>query len=294
MATSQSVTRRQSRNADAFNPEPAFPRLGARCPRMTAAILVQDTLAGLCLRAALRDKTGVLSCERVDELLPLLARQPVDIIIVAPWDSRGTAVAPVLRDIHRRWPSIPMAVYCRLTADAMREVVALIKSGVDDIILQGIDDRCQTLWSRLIVSVSRKAAQQALIALHPLLTEDVEPMVWYCLERAHSCLTVGDVATALQVHRRTLAHRMASAGLPAPSTMICWCRLLVAARLLEDPGRAVEQVALTLGFSSGAAFRNMLRRYTGLRPTELRFEGGLHCVVQQFKKGMRSPQLCFV
>lgn len=258
---------------------------------VTAAVLVRDGPGRAHLRAALRTKAAVLSCERIEDLLQVLAAHRVDVIVISPWDAQGARVAPVLRDIRTRWPSVPVAVYCSLAADAVREVVALAKSGADDVIFQGSDDQSQALWSRLLVSVSRRAADQALSALQPVLPAAVEPIVSYCLERAEKGVSVQKVAAAMQLHRRTLVNRLAAAGMPAPSSTISWCRLLVAARLLEDPGRAVEQVALALGFSSGAALRNMLRRYTGLRPSELRAQGGLQCVVRLFKNVIASPHL---
>jgi transcriptional regulator GlxA family with amidase domain len=70
--------------------------------------------------------------------------------------------------------------------------------------------------------------------------------------------------------------------------MIQWCRLLIAARMLEDPGRAVEHVALLLDFPSGASLRNMLKRYTGLRPLEIRENGGMRCVLHILRQTL-SP-----
>jgi AraC-like DNA-binding protein len=70
--------------------------------------------------------------------------------------------------------------------------------------------------------------------------------------------------------------------------MIGWCRLLIAARVLDDPGRTVEQVALKLDFPSGAALRNMFKRYTGLRTTEVRENGGVRCLVHVLKRELAA------
>lgn len=68
--------------------------------------------------------------------------------------------------------------------------------------------------------------------------------------------------------------------------MLGWCRLLAAAVLLEDRGRPVDHIALELDFPSGAAFRNMLKRYTGLSPAELRARGTLTEMSRQFRKAV--------
>jgi AraC-like DNA-binding protein len=110
------------------------------------------------------------------------------------------------------------------------------------------------------------------------------PFLRYCLEHARRDLSVEEVAAAMGVHRKTLVDRLRAARLPPPRAMIGWCRLLMAARMLDDPARTVEQVALKLDFPSGAALRNMFKRYTGLRTAEVRENGGVRCLVHAFKQ----------
>jgi AraC-like DNA-binding protein len=119
----------------------------------------------------------------------------------------------------------------------------------------------------------------------------VLPILRYCLEQGRRALTVEQVAQALHVHRKTLVDRLTAAGFPSPSALISWSRLMVAARLMEDPGRSIEQVALVLDFPSGTSMRNMVKRYTGLRPAEIRENGGMRCVLHAFKHaiGAVSP-----
>ena len=62
----------------------------------------------------------------------------------------------------------------------------------------------------------------------------------------------------------------------------------MAARMLDDPARTVEQVALKLDFPSGAALRNMFKRYTGLRTTEVRENGGVRCLIHAFKRELAA------
>ena len=60
--------------------------------------------------------------------------------------------------------------------------------------------------------------------------------------------------------------------------------MIVAVRLLDEPIYTLEQVALRLDFPSGTALRNMLIRYTGLGPRELRENGGVRCALHLFKR----------
>lgn len=261
----------------------------ARARPLAVAALIPDDVTRAYLVGELRGRADLLTCGCVHELLSLLARHRIDLIVVAPWDAVGARVAAVLRQVRDRLPSVPIAIYCALTTAAVREVVALTKAGADEVIFRSPDDHAGALWFRLLVAVNRRAANEALDALHSVLPTEVEPIISYCLDRAETGVRVGEVAAAFHVHRKTLANRVAAAGLPAPACLISWCRLLLAARLLEDPGRAVEQVALELGFGSGAALRNMLRRYTGLRPSQLRAKGGMRCVLEQFMCVASTP-----
>ena len=63
-----------------------------------------------------------------------------------------------------------------------------------------------------------------------------------------------------------------------------WCRVIVAVRLLEEPIYTLEQAALRLDFPSGTALRNMLVRYTGLRPREIRENGGIRCALHVLRR----------
>jgi AraC-like DNA-binding protein len=56
--------------------------------------------------------------------------------------------------------------------------------------------------------------------------------------------------------------------------LIGWGRLLALSMQLEDTVAAVDAIAHELQFSSPSALRNLLQRYAGLTPTELRRLGG--------------------
>jgi transcriptional regulator GlxA family with amidase domain len=92
---------------------------------------------------------------------------------------------------------------------------------------------------------------------------------------------VSELARAALCSPRTLRRTLGRAGLPAPEELLAWRRLLHAGRLLDD-GRSADGVARTLGFSSGSALRKCLKRHTGLRPRELRRQGGFTVLAALF------------
>jgi AraC-like DNA-binding protein len=101
-------------------------------------------------------------------------------------------------------------------------------------------------------------------------------------------LTVVDVADAVGLHPRSLHRRLQRVGLPSPSSSISWSRLFVAVRLMREGTRSVEDVALSLRFSSGSALRNMLKRHSGLTPSELRRPEGLSRIATIFTAADRG------
>jgi len=145
----------------------------------------------------------------------------------------------------------------------MKRVPALIRAGADEVVLRGSDDMRVAFRRVLLQAASARAASEALTLLRKVVPRAGESVLAYCLAQADRPLTVDEMARDLGVHRKTLCNRAAAAGLPSPSTLISWCRLFHAARLLGESGASVERTALVLGFGSGTALRNMLRRYTG-------------------------------
>jgi AraC-like DNA-binding protein len=254
---------------------------------MIVGVLVRDPVGRARIQDALRGFAQVRLCDREDELLSIVADGSAAVVVIDPRDRSGNPTIPFIRKIREEYPNVPMVAYCALTPYTSSDVLALARAGVNDLILRGIDDERVTLRSALASAQDHCVAKRALDVLAPSVPASVHPFLSYCLEHAGGTLTVGDVAKALGVHRKTLVDRLSAAGLPNPSAMIAWCRLLGAASLLEDPGRPVEQVAMLLDFPSGAALRNMLKRYTGLRPGEIRENGGMNCVLYIMKRSLQ-------
>ena len=253
------------------------------------AVLVRELAARARIQEALRGYAAVRTCEQQDELLALVTEGLVGVAVVDLRDRTGEPTLGMVRTIREGFPSIPVVAYCALTPDTSREILALARAGVNDLILRGVDDVGVALRSVITTAQEHCGAKHVLEAIAPLVPPSVVPFLRYALEHARQAVSVADAASALGVHRKTLVDRLATAGLPTPSAMIAWCRLTLAAQMLEDPARSVEQIALLLAFSSAASFRNMLKRYTGLSPREVRENGGLRCVLHVFRQTLVPP-----
>jgi AraC-like DNA-binding protein len=242
------------------------------------ALLAGDE-ARLRLHAALGGRMTALTCRTTSEVELAVRAESPDCVVVTPWDDSGRPSVPTVRRLRSRFPSLPIAVYCQLDPKSAHEIAELTRAGADTVIIRGYDDLGRRLRERLALGWSLRAAEEVLEALERWETPDSAPILAYCLHHATEPLTVRAVADALSIDRSTLGHRLAAASLLAPRHLISWCRLLCAARWLEQPDRTVEQAALVLRFGSGSALRNMFSRYTGMRPADVRARGGLACVL---------------
>ena len=251
---------------------------------MIVGALVWDPACRARLYEATRNDAHLHLCDRQAELLALVRNGLADVVVVDMRDASGESTLSTVRTIREDFPSVPVVLYFAISPSISRDMLEFARAGVNDLVLRDVDDVKVTLRASLSSAGDHCSARSIAAEVATLVPPNVAPIIRYCLENGRRALTVEDVAAALNVHRKTLVDRLNAAGLPTPSAIIAWCRLLVSARLLEDPGRSVEQVALLLDFPSGTSMRNMIKRYTGLRTGEVRENGGLRCVLHAFKR----------
>ncbi len=248
-----------------------------------AVALLLDRVTRARVIEALRPHTTVVFVETSADLLACVRGVPISLVILEFRDRGGSQTLPAVQSIRRGFPSIPIVAYTTPGRTPSSDILAMAHAGVHELIMQGFDDVGIALRTVVESAARRCAATRVISALESDLPEGTIPFVQFCLERAWRPPTVTEAAAYLGVHRKTLVYRFRRTRLPPPSAMISWCRLFVAGHLLEDPRRSVAHVALALDFSSSAALRGMLRRYTGLRSQEIREHGGLESILAAFR-----------
>jgi AraC-like DNA-binding protein len=222
------------------------------------------------------------SCDEI--IASVMAAPDVAAILTDLWDAQGQPVAPTLKRVRNAFPAIPIVVCCRLAPESATELLEVARAGINALACRGFDDINAKLASILLQARHDCDATRILAAIRPYLRKNEVPIVDYCITHAQQRISVSQVAAALSLSRRTLSYRLATGRLLSAHSLIVWCRLLTAARLLQDSGRTVEAVALSLQFGSAAAFRNMLRRKAGLTPADLRACGGQDFLLRAFTR----------
>ena len=230
--------------------------------------------------------TPVICATALSAARDVLEQGNVQILVCEPFVPSGDDTRQLLEDVACDFPSvatISVASRMRVHPD---DLLRVARTGVHALLFE--EDRRVPLTVRrvLIEAATRCRNEHVWGEIAPLTPDRVRPIVAYGLKHSHQALTVDGVARALGLHRKTLAERCSLAGTLPPQQMLGWCRLLAAAVLLEDRGRLVDHIALDLDFPSGGAFRNMLKRYTGLSPAELRAKGTVSEMSRQFREAV--------
>jgi ActR/RegA family two-component response regulator len=228
---------------------------------MIVGALIWDPASRARLQDATRPQAHVRFCERQSELLTLVENGLTNVAVVDMRDREGASTLPAVRQIRESFPSVQVVLYCALAPATSRDMLEFARSGVNDLVLRDVDDVRATLSAALTAAADHSSAHAILAEIEPMVPPNVFAMIRYCLENGRRALTVEDVAAAMNVHRKTLVDRLSAAGLPTPSSIIAWCRLLVS----RGCRRSAHHWAISaaLDFPSGTSMRNMVKRYTG-------------------------------
>jgi AraC-like DNA-binding protein len=251
-------------------------------------VLIRDEAGRTRVEAAMKFRARIVtvgSTRAAEQALAEANARPTAAVVSAT-DEKGRSCLPIVRRLTQLRPTVPVIGYCVPDATASRDVLTLARAGVHDVMFGGTDDQGRALRRFLETAATVCGVDDILKDITPELNAALLPFVRYCLE--HPELTsVAAVADAMGVHRKTLFVHCRGASAPPPGVIMTWCRLLLAAHLLGTSLRSVEAVALDLGFASATAFRNITKRYTGLRPTEFRDGTAMPVVTRAFLAAAR-------
>ncbi|MCY7378737.1 MAG: helix-turn-helix domain-containing protein [Gemmatimonadaceae bacterium] len=251
---------------------------------IVALVASSDARARIITSVGRRAKRRLVSSPR--DLADAVAHTMPSAVICEFSDETGAGAAAAVRELRSRRPALPMIGYCWVEAHASRHLMVAARAGVSALALRGVDDIGAMLDQLLVEAETDCVSDEVARALGGRVPRLVHDALDYCIRQARELPDVARLAESLHLPRRTLGHRLQRAGVPSAAALISWSRLFLAAKLLVDDARPVEQAAHALGFASGSALRGMLRRYAGVTPRELREDGGLTYLVELFVEGL--------
>ncbi len=234
------------------------------------------------LRRVLQGDYIVVECGSAEEVEHELTGRLYDGLVIGRFHKDGTSCIDFVQRVRRKFPSVAIVLYSMPAPSLFHEIVDFSRAGIDDVVLRDADDMRRVLARTVAMAAEAALARQAMAVLELLLTPNVQRLVRACLEQSDGHIGVASLARALRVTRKTLANWCRDASAPSPEAMVGWSRVLRAARMLEDPGRSIEAVAIAKHFGSASALDNMFRRYLNESPSAVRRRGAVEVVLKRW------------
>lgn len=246
------------------------------------AVLVHAADARAYVSAGAADGFAIRHHADARELLATLDDPNVVLVVMDAADASGRSMAGTVEFIRKNFPTLPLLAYCALASSGSGAVVDVVRAGASGLVIRGVDDSRHAMRSAIQSAQQGSVVHRIVSLVSPHLPPVAAPLLRYALSRAVDDPSVADAARELGVDRKTLFNWLRPCGSVGPREFINWVRLAMAVGMLEDSRRTTEQVALAMGFASGTAFRNMLRRYADARSSDVRGAAGFVHVMTRF------------
>jgi AraC-like DNA-binding protein len=208
----------------------------------------------------------------------------VDSVIVPARDADGGSIERYIREIAAERPNTAIVVYCRAGSQYSSDIRALTSAGTHQFVFAGIDDTGSAFTDVLQSARRYCAADSVMRQLAPIIPASLHPIVEAALANPAELTTIGRLANARGVHRKTLFNCCERARFLTPGELLTWCRLALVGHYLDTTGCTLERIALEMSFASDTALRNAIKRYTRMRATDLRLRGGVACIVDALRE----------
>lgn len=208
---------------------------------------------------------------------------PSTLVVVDPYaGARSGERFPRLRELLRRFPSVPVVAAMELRPELAPEVSMLVEWGISEVVSLKHETMPRAMGRRLEQAHARPFKRALVRTFDPFLNSDARRILMAAAEVAADGGQAPELATRLRVTPRTLTERCTRAELPAPRSVQAWMRVLLACMLLDDPGRTVYGAAFASGYRSDRSLRRAILALLGVDSTTLRRAGAFRTAVNAF------------
>jgi AraC-like DNA-binding protein len=227
--------------------------------------------------------------DRLSEVVSDLRAQRADAVLVSVARCGGS-VSPALTAMVREFPRVPtVALLATPTPDAPHVALTLGTLGVRRLVDVQHPAGWRELRKYLLSYQAADIQREALARLAVDLTGSTDEC-WRFFEAlflvSPRTSTIRLLARDLNVLPSTLMSRFFRAQLPSPKRYLAMARLVRAARLFENPGFSVSNVANHLDYSSPQSFGRHLRALMGLNATQFRDRYDGTVMLDRFRERM--------
>lgn len=222
--------------------------------------------------------------DSIDDVIGDLRAQRVSAVVISVTRCGGEDDASRFGRIVREFPRVPaVALLTQFEAGTPRAVLTLGQSGVRAL----VDVRQPGGWRELrevLMHDRTRDIEKIALAQLSLDLAGAPDDCWRFFETIFQpglrTSTIRTLSTELRVVPSTLMSRFFRAHLPAPKRYLAMARLTHAARVFENPGLSVANVANHLEYSSPQSFGRHVRTLLSITALEFRQrydgEGMLH------------------
>ena len=230
----------------------------------------------------------------VAELVGDIKAKRADAVLVSVARCEGP-MQPRISAMVREFPRIStVALVSAVSADAPRVALSLGSSGITQLVdvrePQGWHELRRMLLAGRGSEIQREALTQLAIDL-----AGAHPECWRFFESLFASpprlSTVRALSVQLGVLPSTLISRFFRSGLPAPKRYLAEARLVRAARLFENPGFSIANVANHLDYSSPQSFGRHVRTLLAITAGEFRRRFDGDGMLRHFRETLVIPHL---
>lgn len=231
--------------------------------------------------------------ETVDDLIRDLKVHPVHAILVSV--RCAGAYANRVASLVREFPRVPaVALLSELEVKTPHAVLALGRSGICRL----VDVRQPNGWRELRGALMADSASGGVRSMLGQLTLDLAGApddCWRFFETIFTCppriCTVRQLAGHLGVLPSTMMSRFFRAGVPAPKQYLAMARLVRTARLFENSGFSIANVANHMEYSSPQSFGRHVRTLLHMTAGDFRHRYDGMGMFERFRDELVAPFL---
>lgn len=215
----------------------------------------------------------------------IMQSPPAAIVVVDPYADSVRAdprLSLELRALLWEFPSATVLAALEIRPGRARDLRTLGEWGVTDVISLVEDDTHEAIYRRLRAVEGRSLQTLLDRMLPPLLSGRTRMLIMTAAEVVAAGGKARELARRLHLSERTVLRWADRGGLPPPRRLLAWMRILLAASLLDDPGRSVLSVAHACGYASDSSLRRAMQDFLSAGPTALRRSGALSTASEAF------------
>ena len=247
------------------------------------AILQPDPRAAARLSEALAPFHDVVDHESWGELYATLDSEAIDGCVIDTVGTTNGDPRDRVRELRRRHPSVTVVVVA--DGPSASELYGLGALGVHGLVM--LDDGARAVKAAVEKAIAEGRGRRVrTLSRRRLPHPGPEALAWAVAHAAETPAPT-QMAAALGYTHRELRDALDAAGLPTPSGVLRWGRLLHAAAMITRDGRTVEATSFRLGYSTAGSLTRSMKTATGLTPTEASARGGLEAVLDALLRGAR-------